>query len=351
MTLKGNRKGFTLIELLVVSAIIAVLISLLLPAVQSAREAARRAQCVNNLKQIGLAMHNYESAYGAFPQGMRGCCWGSWLIPVLPYVEQSALFNAWNAFGNNSGAPGTIDGNFRYAGVSNITVTSARVNAYMCPSDPNNLLTTGIGQTLATRMNVTSQNYVVNFGNITMQQGSIVNGNFQAQFTDPKTNRVVPFLGAPFGDVGSPRPDITAGGGQGATNGIVQLGSITDGLSNTMMVSETLVGQSGASLDLRGFSHWAYAANYSGMRTPNSTDPDWMQSSGYCNWPAIRSNPPCQGGPGGMVIIGARSKHPGGVNVTFCDGSVKFIKDSVNIVTYNALSSSKGGEVISSDSY
>jgi len=353
MSIQKNRKGFTLIELLVVIAIIAVLISLLLPAVQSAREAARRAQCVNNLKQIGLAMHNYESAYGAFPQGMRGCCWGSWLIPVLPYVEQTALFNAWNAYGNNSGAPGTVDGNFRYAGVCNITVTSARVNAYMCPSDPNNLLTTGIGQTLnGQRFNVTSQNYVVNFGNITMQQGSVVNGTMQPQFTDPsQQNKVIPFMGAPFGDVGSPNPDISGAGGIGATNGIVRMSSITDGLSNTMMVSETLVGQSGASYDLRGFSHWAYAANFSGLRTPNSKDKDWMQSSGYCNWPAIMSNPPCQGGPGGLVIIGARSKHPGGVNVTFCDGSVKFIKDSVNIVTYNALSSSKGGEVISADAY
>jgi prepilin-type N-terminal cleavage/methylation domain-containing protein/prepilin-type processing-associated H-X9-DG protein len=352
MSIQKNRRGFTLIELLVVIAIIAVLISLLLPAVQSAREAARRAQCVNNLKQIGLAMHNYESSYSAFPQGMRGCCWGSWLIPVLPYVEQSAMYNAWNAMGNNTGAAGTVDGPLRYAGICNITVTAARVNAYMCPSDPNNILTTGIGQTIGTlRFNVTSQNYVVNFGNITMQQGSVVGNTFQAQFTDPVTNRVIPFMGAPFGDAGAPRPDIAAGGGQGATNGVVQIGSITDGLSNTMMVSETLVGQSGASLDLRGFSHWAYAANYSGLRTPNSRDNDWMQSAGYCNWPAIRSNPPCQGGPGGLVIIAARSKHPGGVNVTFCDGSVKFIKDSVNIATYNALSSSKGGEVISADAY
>jgi prepilin-type N-terminal cleavage/methylation domain-containing protein len=105
-----QRRGFTLIELLVVIAIIGVLIALLLPAVQAAREAARRAQCSNNLKQIGLGMHNYQSTYNCLPQGMRGCCWGSWLVPILPYVEQQALFNAWNSFGNNSGKPGFIDG-------------------------------------------------------------------------------------------------------------------------------------------------------------------------------------------------------------------------------------------------
>ena len=132
-----RKPGFTLIELLVVIAIIAVLIALLLPAVQSAREAARRAQCINNLKQIGLGMHNYESSSSVLPQGMRGCCWGSWLIPLLPFVEQQSLFNSWNSSGNNSGLAGYGDeGLFRYAGVCNITVTSTRVSAVGCsPED------------------------------------------------------------------------------------------------------------------------------------------------------------------------------------------------------------------------
>lgn len=337
------RKGFTLIELLVVIAIIAVLISLLLPAVQSAREAARRAQCVNNLKQIGLAMHNYESSNSCLPQGMRGCCWGSWLIPVLPYVEQQALFNAWNASGNNSGAPGTVDGIFRYAGVCNITVTSARVSAYMCPSDPNNNLKQGIGQTLGgVRYDVTSQNYVVNFGNTNMQQ--------DASWTDPVTNEVILYGGAPFGDVGSPNPDIAAGSAQGQTRGIVPFSGIPDGLSNTMLTSEVLVGQRGATYDLRGFSHWAYAANFSGYRVPNSREMDWMQSQGYCNT-TTGMNPPCRGGINGRVFISARSKHPGGVNVGMADGSVKFIKDSVNKMTFRALSTTKGAEVVSADAY
>ena len=96
-----RRRGFTLIELLVVIAIIAVLISLLLPAVQSAREAARRAQCTNNLKQIGLAMHNYESALSTLPPGVKGCCWGTWLNFIMPYIEGNNQFNAYNFVGDD----------------------------------------------------------------------------------------------------------------------------------------------------------------------------------------------------------------------------------------------------------
>jgi prepilin-type N-terminal cleavage/methylation domain-containing protein/prepilin-type processing-associated H-X9-DG protein len=347
---ESQRRGFTLIELLVVIAIIAVLIALLLPAVQAAREAARRAQCVNNLKQIGLGMHNYESTYGCLPQGMRGCCWGSWLITLLPYVEQSQLFNAWNASGNNSGLPGYVDGLFRYAGAANLTVTSTVVNSYLCPSDGNNNQTSTIGTP-----RVRSQNYVVNFGNITMQQGSVVGGTLVPYFVD--NNVTWNFLGAPFGDVGAPFPDIASGSGIGSTNGTIRFAAITDGLSNTMLTSEVLVGITGANLDLRGFSHWAYAANFSGYRTPNSTKPDWMQSSGYCNAPPALAtggnpaNPPCQGGPNGLVIISARSKHPAGVNVGMADGSVKFMKNTVNPLTFMALASTRGGEIISSDAY
>ncbi|MDG3002286.1 DUF1559 domain-containing protein [Paludisphaera mucosa] len=343
-----RKSGFTLIELLVVIAIIAVLIALLLPAVQSAREAARRAQCVNNLKQIGLGMHNYESGNSVLPQGMRGCCWGSWLIPVLPFVEQQALFNSWNSSGNNDPnqpAASAVEGDFRYAGAANITVTSTRVSAYFCPSDGNNERTVGIGNLGKL---VTSQNYVVNFGNITMQQGSIQGGSLQPYFLD--NNVRYDFLGAPFGDVGAPKADIAAGGGQGAQNGTVRFAAITDGLSNTMMTSEVLVGVSGASWDLRGFSHWAYAGNFSGYLTPNTSKPDWMQDQGYCNYP-FGKNAPCVGGPGGLVMIAARSNHAGGVNVGFCDGSVKFVKNSVSPPTYQAISSTRGGEVVSSDAY
>jgi len=341
MVKRLRRQGFTLIELLVVIAIIAVLIALLLPAVQAAREAARRAQCVNNLKQIGLGMHNYQSSNNSFPPGTRGCCWGTWLISMLPYIEQQALYNCWNAYGNNSGAPGYVEAEFRYLGPANITVTSTVVAAYLCPSDGTNSQTTSIGTP-----RVRSQNYVVNFGNVAIQQQTLA---------DNGVNWL--FMGAPFGDIGAPKPDISTGAGQGVTNGVVDFAAIIDGTSNTMMVSEVIVGQSTSGHnDLRGFSHWAYATGFSGHITPNSTKPDWMQSAGYCNAPpAITTgappNPPCMAGPNNQVVIAARSRHSGGVNTTFCDGSVKFIKNSLSPATYRALSTTKGGEVISSDAY
>ena len=340
MTKSTRRAGFTLIELLVVIAIIAVLIALLLPAVQAAREAARRAQCINNNKQIGLAMHNYLSSNNTLPYGMRGCCWGSWLLPILPFVEQQAMFNAWNSGGNNSGCATCVDGFLRYAGAANLTVTSSRINAYLCPSDGNNRMTSGIGTP-----NVTSQNYVANFGNVNMQQGTLTGNTYSPNFL--YNGKTYTYLGAPFTDIGAPFADISTGSGLGNAFPTVDLAAIIDG---TMLVSECLVGLTGTNYDLRGFSWWAYGGTFSGLLTPNSQLPDWMQSSGYCNVP-YQQNPPCIGGTNGSVIMGARSRHPGGVNVAMGDGSVKFIKNTVNPTTFQALSSTKGGEVISSDAY
>ena len=338
--MKSLRRGFTLIELLVVIAIIAVLIALLLPAVQAAREAARRSQCVNNLKQIGLAMHNYQSSNNCLPQGTRGCCWGTWLVTVLPFVEQNAMYNAWNASGNNDVPIGDpLDRLFRYNGVCNSTVTTSRISSYSCPSDPNAQATSSL---LGGGKLVTSHNYVANFGNTTHQQGSLTDNSI-----------TYPFMGAPFGDVGSPKADITTGTGQGATNRNVDFNGITDGLSNTMMNSEVLIGQSSGNMnyDLRGFSWWAYGASFTGYLTPNSTKPDWMQDKTYCNVAKIPSNPPCIEGTNYLVFTAARSKHPGGVNAAFCDGSVKFMKNTVNPTTFMALSTARGNEVVSADAY
>jgi prepilin-type N-terminal cleavage/methylation domain-containing protein len=162
--MKVRRPGFTLIELLVVIAIIAVLIALLLPAVQSAREAARRAQCTNNLKQIGLAMHNYHDQQGSLPPGLKGCCWGTWLVFTLPFIEQQPLYNAWNSFGNDQYETlGIQNGSLRYDGQVNITVCSSRVNAYNCPSDPNTTVNTFDSQTIGgATFTCTANNYVVN---------------------------------------------------------------------------------------------------------------------------------------------------------------------------------------------
>ena len=242
-------------------------------------------QCINNLKQIGLGMHNYESSSSVLPQGMRGCCWGSWLIPLLPFVEQQALFNSWNSSGNNSGLAGYGDeGMFRYAGVCNITVTSTRVSAYNCPSNSNNTQTVGIS---ALGKNVTSQNYVVNFGNITMQQGSVNGGALVPYFVDNGVQ--YNFLGAPFGDVGAPYADIARGGRPG---GDQRDRPVRGDPRRSEQHDDDLGGHrrpQRGQLGPRGFSHWAYAANYSGYLTPNSSKPDWMQSSGYCNYSNTRN--------------------------------------------------------------
>src|SRR5438094_9968624 len=147
---RRRRDGFTLIELLVVIAIIAVLIGLLLPAVQKIREAASRMACTNNLKQIALANMNYENTSGAFLPGVgkNGCCWGTWMIPILPYVEQDRLFRLYTNFGGlDTSGP-------RYDGGANAVVAGTRLKTFTCPSDEPQALRGGGSR----------HNYVLNAG-------------------------------------------------------------------------------------------------------------------------------------------------------------------------------------------
>jgi prepilin-type N-terminal cleavage/methylation domain-containing protein/prepilin-type processing-associated H-X9-DG protein len=322
--MKSRTRGFTLIELLVVIAIIGVLSALVLPAVQSGREAARRSQCSANLKQIGLAMHQYHGVYGVLPPGKKGCCWGTWLIYVLPYVEQVSLYNGWNSCGTNAaGAPQNFDLDLRYFGVANQSVTSTFLGIYLCPSDQTNapITATTSGKTYA----CTSQNYAVNFGN------SIV---IQTDFQD------VIFGGAPFVDMGSPDGDHNQAG-----RPTVGFNTFLDGLSNTMLASEVIVGQG---QDLRGFSWWGDAATFQAFSTPNSTFPDVIFSPYYCINKS--PNPPCVGATTALPdTYAARSRHPGGVNVAMGDGSLRFVKDSINVRTWRAMSTTQGRELISAD--
>jgi prepilin-type processing-associated H-X9-DG protein len=219
------------------------------------------------------------------------------------------------------------------------TVTSRRISTYYCPSDPNNLSSVGIGT-------VTSQNYVVNFGNSIVTQPQFYLYN----------NVKLPFLGAPFTDMGSPDTDITAGTQQTSAAGTINFAGIPDGLSTTMLTSEILVG---SGWDLRGFSWWGYAAQFTGLLAPNSSSPDVLQALSYCG--SVPPNPPCTGATGSVssggvytglgMVNDPRSKHPGGVNVGMGDGSVRFIKNSVNVFTFQAIASTKGSEVVSSDAY
>ncbi|CAN5886865.1 DUF1559 domain-containing protein [soil metagenome] len=339
-----HRRGFTLIELLVVIAIIGVLIALLLPAVQAAREAARRAQCTNNLKQIALGMHNYHDTHQVFPAGANSCCWGTWVLYTLPFVEQGALYNAWNFGGRSFDTSGT----FRYAGPLNATVSSTRVNAYICPSDPQADNLTNIGPTLGVAPNrrkfaTVSQNYVVNYGNTTTdQRASLDNAIYPLS--------PIQFGGSPFADLHAP------GSGQGGRR-VFGMNTITDGTSSTLLVSEVLVGTGrrlppyNAPYDLRGFSWWSSAAVFSGLMPPNTTFPDVTESNSYCIFP-YQNNPPCTGPTSELPRVNfVRSNHSGGVNAAMADGSVRFIKETVAIPTFRALSTTRGNEVLSADQY
>jgi prepilin-type N-terminal cleavage/methylation domain-containing protein/prepilin-type processing-associated H-X9-DG protein len=322
----GGRRGFTLIELLVVIAIIAVLIALLLPAVQAAREAARRAQCVNNLKQVGIAVHNYHGSASSLPTGNSGCCNGTWQAFILPYLEQGGLYNAYNY-----STP-------RYSDPWNTTVTWSFVNTLLCPSDqPTRTISTSVGS--ANVGHITLHNYVANFGQTDIDQQPTING--------------VTFLGAPFSWIAH---YSNANHNDSINKGtVITFASITDGTSNTMMHSEVIVGKG---TDLRGQTWWADSAGITTMLAPNSTIPDAMYSTGACQYPPSGvniGNPPCialpTGTPPPPLFEGARSRHPGGVNTLFCDGSVRFIKNTINLTTWRALSSTQGQEIVSADAY
>jgi len=331
----SRRPGFTLIELLVVIAIIAVLIALLLPAVQAAREAARRAQCTNNLKQIGLAVLNYESSQGSFPPGEKGCCWGTWQVFILPYIEQQALFNSFNFSGNNTPGLTGADIPFRYSGATNTTVANSQVKGYMCPSDPN----AGVARNGTTRYH----NYVVNYGNGDQAQNPLE--TFPAQ-SNP--NVIVKFNGAPFTDMGSPKIDIPNYAAGMLALAPATIASITDGTSNTLMASEIRIPKPPD--DLRGYTWWGPSASFNTSITPNSPYPDVMGNGG-----CAATSPPCNNGlmnslGNTEVYLGARGFHPGGVNSAMCDGSVRFFKNSISLTAWMASGSSQGGEVISADS-
>jgi prepilin-type N-terminal cleavage/methylation domain-containing protein/prepilin-type processing-associated H-X9-DG protein len=326
-----SRRGFTLIELLVVIAIIAVLIALLLPAVQSAREAARRTQCVNNLKQLGLAAQNYVGALNCFPMSMGLDAPGfgypepvsySGLSMLLPYMEQSNVFNSLN-YSVLRGDP------------SNNTVMGTSVNTFLCPSDPQ-LGNLPVGQA--------GENYHPNSGNTI---------DYVWGASDPwGFNTSLPAFNGVFYPVSA-----------------TTIAAITDGTSNTAAFSEMGLGDMSNAIatektDQFWTQTWPSTPNlaisqcqgfplsnlaYQGLSTDGVP---WIEGStsamyNHVNTPDKRS---CIFPPG-RIMNTANSYHPGGVNMAACDGSVRFIKDSVNIATWNALGSRNGGEVLSSDSY
>ncbi|MBI1325437.1 DUF1559 domain-containing protein [bacterium] len=341
------RKAFTLIELLVVIAIIAVLISLLLPAVQSAREAARRAQCTNNLKQIGLALHNYESANGSFPPGsvatpmpvvdctQRGF---SLFALILPQMEQNQIYNAIN-FNLSSG--GTFNG--VGSGASNRTALITRINSMVCPSDM-----------IQTPYDI----------------GVSQNGYSQSSYAGVAGTRDVWrwWYGCTPGQ--SHSPWIESDGAFGY-NSKTAISDFRDGTSNTIIVGETSRFLNDPD---QVFNSWSRALWF-GSALAGTTRPQGLASvAPKINAKIAVPEPPGTTSPNNdlnawlfnaqylnMGQFGFRSLHPGGAMFVFGDGSVRFVKTTIDmgspditqnkIGVYRALSTLKGGEVLSSDQY
>ena len=295
--------GFTLIELLVVIAIIAILIALLLPAVQQAREAARRTQCKNNLKQLGLALHNYHDVHDNFPVGNFGCCWGTWMLALFPYVEQNALFNTYD---NNRMY---IDSATRYSGALNQPVTGRNIASFKCPSDSDQVYSV-----------YSKHNYLANYGNTSYLQQATLNG--------------VSFTGAPF-----------VYNASSTTASSKKFRDVSDGLSNTLVIAEGLQGQPDAGLaDLRGLTWYSTASAFTAHRTPNSTLPDGM-SEACRNLPA-RNQPCIAPTTANPAMLASRSRHTGGVQVTLADGSCRFVSDNIDLGIWRNLSTTRGSEVV-----
>ena len=377
----SSRRGFTLIELLVVIAIIAVLIALLLPAVQSAREAARRAQCTNNLKQIGLALHNYHTTNDVFPLGTSfnpvdtandPGVWASWSAQalMLGYFEQGPLYNAINfSWGPLATGTTTSDG----TGGINTTATHTLITSFVCPSDPF----AGGGQ-----QNI--NNYASCFGTTGLplyivnwsapggppyynQQPSGSTGMFTfaipygVRHCTDGTSNTVAYAEWLVGDgrgvvLGGANPPSRYRGNlmSGVASVGVDPGTIYDAFSNPQDILLNL--QNCATqfqttttgiTDLKGWRWGLGASGYSMfnvLQTPN----DHQYPIGGCreNF-AVGSN----SWPDASFSIGAASNHPGGCNVLFADGSVRFVKDSINRMTWWGLGTKASGEVISSDAY
>jgi prepilin-type N-terminal cleavage/methylation domain-containing protein len=304
--LRQPRAGFTLVELLVVIAIIGILVALLLPAIQAAREASRRSQCANNLKQIGVGMQNHHDTLKTLPPGMGpyGCCWGTWQVLILSYVEQGGLTEVYvNWGGDDTTGP-------RYSSAPNTqTVSNQRLTAFTCPSDQPNAPFGGL----------TNHNYAVNFGCTDYAQQATLNG--------------VVFRGAPFGiakDAKRPREGK-------------RLADVLDGTSNTLMAAEVLQGRGS---DLRGFTWWGDASQITTYLMPNSPIPDRIYTAGYCNDQPDLNLPCAVSGGTTPTMFASRSRHPGGVQVVLCDGATRFISDAIELTTWRALSTSEGKEAV-----
>ncbi len=376
---RRSRKGFTLIELLVVIAIIAVLIALLLPAVQAAREAARRSQCINNLKQIGLAMHNYISTNDSVPLGAslqpfavggyytaannstNGNMWNwdSWSghALMLPYLEQNPVYSSINFMYSTGGS--NQNGVAEPAYYINSTAMNTVLGVLGCPSD-------GSWNKVKSNGGVNICSYGLSMGTSTYSTSAVgqpVTGLFGyqtlvtlSQITDGTSNTIA-FGEQLVGDVNANALNRTIATG----NGAAPAGSLADQYDASSVGGSTQTALAGLFADIN-------ACNAQFVTGPRENDRGYRWAMGCPGWVLLNTVMPPNGG--GRARFGAcrvgccadgqsehdefnivSSYHPGGVNVCMGDGSARFIKDTINIPTWWALGTKGNGEAISADQY
>ena len=332
-----RRTAFTLVELLVVIAIIGVLVALLLPAVQAAREAARRSQCNNNMRQLGLALHLHHDSQGRFPLGadcatpeceefFRHPDWGTtWAISILPHLEESARFNVWDPTLPSDQQP---------------DVTGQTLSVMNCPSSPNHEATFGSaspGTPFAPAL-YDKGNYGANYGGAWANEDDGNNGYAGS----------VTWAG--------PNQGVFSNRIPGENPYRARFANITDGTSNTILLAEILTRES--NWDCRGCWGRSMGAVFSaftgavpdegpeGIATPNiPAVEDFRDFPVYCGGSGDTLTV-CDDEPGdGRGGVAARSRHSGGVNVLLCDSAVRFVNDSIDAIVWRSLTTVDGGEI------
>ena len=314
----ARRTAFTLVELLVVIAIIGILVALLLPAIQAAREAGRRATCQNTIRQWGVAMQNYHAARNKLPEPLRTNPRRVWVVYTWPYIESQTNADLFDQTKHFYQEPNTYTSDTKgiYAKPQPI---------YYCVSDRPNAMWKG---DIYWRCR---GNYVINWGQLAL--------NAAPPYNPPNANWSPKFGLAPFGlqdysDATRPR--------------VVRFKDITDGTSHTMLLSEVIMAARDETYDIRGdmFNDGEGCTQYMTIDTPNSSVRD---VSPYINpSPAQQEDPP--GEAGAYAHKAARSRHPGGVNVVMADSSLRFVNDDITQPIWQAMGTMNGNEVISEGS-